>query len=401
MGLGTGGYTATIPVWQSEISKSTHRGAHVVTEGIFIGAGITISLWVDFGLYFVSSSSVSWRFPLALQIVLSLIVLAFIFTLPESPRWLLKKDRVEEAREILAILDDVEPQNEAVTRDIEEIQRSLAIAGSGSWLDMLKMGKQRMLHRTLLAATGQMFQQMCGINLITFYATTIFQQDLKMNATDSRILAAAMELTQPIGGLIAYFTIERWGRRKLMLTSATGMMCCMAILAGTTASANNTHALVAAVVFLFLFNLIFPIGFLGLTFLYATEVAPLHLRAAISGVATATTWVFNFLVTEITPVGFNTIANRYYIIYACINASIIPTVYFFFPETTGHSLEEMDQIFERSTSIFDPPRIARELTKRRKLDGSPDVENRGGRPSVNKDGQTEGIDHVERKDDSN
>ncbi len=72
-----------MPVWQSEISRSSNRGAHVVTEGIFIGGGIAVALWVDFALYFVKGSSVAWRFPLALQIVFSLMVISFVFMMPE------------------------------------------------------------------------------------------------------------------------------------------------------------------------------------------------------------------------------------------------------------------------------------------------------------------------------
>ena len=128
------------------------------------------------------------------------------------------------------------------------------------------------------------------------YATTIFQQDLSLSATDSRILSAAMELMQVVGGFIAFFTIERFGRGRLMLSSAAGMCMCMSILAGTTSNPNNTNALIVAVVFLFLFNMCFPIGFLGIPFLYATEVAPLHLRAAISGVAVASTCKSQILV---------------------------------------------------------------------------------------------------------
>jgi MFS family permease len=163
LGLGTGGTTATVPVWQAEISRATHRGAHVVSEGIFVGVGIAVALWVDFALYFVHGNSVAWRFPLALQIIFSLTVMAFIFSLPESPRWLLKRDRVDEAREILGILEETGPHSATVSRDVEDIQRSLAIAGSGSRWDLLRMGKERMLNRTWLAATLQLFQQMCGI----------------------------------------------------------------------------------------------------------------------------------------------------------------------------------------------------------------------------------------------
>ncbi|KAI9935068.1 hypothetical protein MW887_000689 [Aspergillus wentii] len=363
LGLGTGGYVATVPVWQAEISKADRRGAHVVTDGIFIGAGITISLWIDFGFYFVTGNSVSWRFPLAFQIVLSLVVMVFVVLFPESPRWLVKRGRQEEAREILGALADLDPHDEAVSTDIRDIELSLALSGSGSWKDMFSMGEQRLFNRTVLAATAQFFQQICGINLITYYATTIFEQYLGLTPLQSRILAAAMTLTQPLGGFLAFFTIDRLGRRVLMLWSAAGMSISMAILAGTTSATHNTGALVCAVVFLFVFEFIFTVGYSGLTFLYATEVAPLQLRAAISAVATAAVWTFNFLVAEVTPVGFDTISWQYYIVFAVINAAIIPTVYLFFPETNGRTLEEIDEIFLQSKTVLDPPRMARRLPR--------------------------------------
>jgi sugar porter (SP) family MFS transporter len=368
VGLGTGATTATVPVWQSELSKAAHRGSHVVTEGMFIGLGVAISLWIDFGFYYLGSSSVSWRCPLALQIAFSLIVMANIFTLPESPRWLIKQGRIQEAREIMAILDDVDPNSEVVTKDIEDIEASLALAGSVSRRDLLKMGEQRIFHRMVLAVTVQFFSQICGINSITFYATTIFQQDLGLDATKSRILGAAMETIQPIGGLTGVFTIDRFGRRPLMLLSSAAMCVSMAICAGATSNPNNQGALIAAIVFLFAFNYFYQIGFLGLTYLYSTEVAPLHFRAAISGYANAMTWLFNFVLVMITPVGFGSIKNRYYIIWAVTNACIVATVYFFFPETNGRPLEEMDAIFAESKNIFDPPKVAKVMPRRRLVD---------------------------------
>jgi sugar porter (SP) family MFS transporter len=363
LGLGTGAYLATVPVWQSEISKASKRGAHVVTDGIFIGIGVSLSLWIDFGFYFTTGNSVSWRFPLAFQIGLLLIVMVFIVIFPESPRWLVKKGRIQEAREILAALADMEPDSDSVSADIRDIETSLSICGSPSFKNMLTMGEQRLFHRTLLAAGGQMFQQMCGINLISMYATTIFEQYLGMSPINSRILAGAMCLTQPLGGFLAFFTIDRLGRRPLMLWSAAAMSISMAILAGTTSVTDNTSATVVAVIFLFVFQFIFTVGYSGLTFLYATEVAPLQLRAAISAVSTAAVWTFNFLLAQVTPVGFNSIGYQYYIIFAVLNAAIVPTVYLFFPETNGRTLEEIDEIFIRSKSIFDPPRVARSLPR--------------------------------------
>jgi hypothetical protein len=137
----------------------------------------------------------------------------------------------------------------------------------------------------------------------------------------------------------------------------------MAGLAGTTSAKGNTGTLVVAVIFLYAFQFIFTVGYSGLTFLYAAEIAPLQIRAAVSAVSTSTVWAFNFLLAQVTPVGFSTISNRYYIIFAVLNAAIVPSVYFFFPETKGRSLEEIDEIFAQSKSIFDPPRIARAMQK--------------------------------------
>lgn len=141
------------------------------------------------------------------------------------------------------------------------------------------------------------------------------------------------------------------------------MAVCMAILAGTTSQKGNTGALVVAVIFLYIFQFIFTLGYSGLTFLYAAEMAPLQVRAAVNAVSTATVWAFNFLLAEITPVGFDTISSRYYIIFAVMNAFIVPCVYFFFPETKGRTLEEIDEIFAQSKSIFDPPRVARNMLR--------------------------------------
>ncbi|KAJ5153420.1 uncharacterized protein N7482_009898 [Penicillium canariense] len=361
LGLGTGGYVATVPVWQSEISPAHKRGSNVVTDGIFVGVGVTAALWIDLGFYFVQDNSVSWRFPLVFQAILSATAMVFICLLPESPRWLIKTGQVDQAREVLGALLEADPNSSTVSESIDNIEASLAYCGSGKWTDMFTNGKQRLFHRTYLAATGQMFQQMCGVNLITYYATTIFQQYLGMDPVKARILAAAIGLMQPFGGFLAFFTIDRLGRRPLMLWSAGAMSICMAVLAGTTSTKGNSGALVVAVIFLYAFQFIFTVGYSGLTFLYATEMAPLQIRAAVSAVSTATVWAFNFLLAQVTPVGFATIENRYYIVFAVLNAAIVPAVYFFFPETKGRSLEEIDEIFAQSKSIFDPPRIARAM----------------------------------------
>jgi hypothetical protein len=143
----------------------------------------------------------------------------------------------------------------------------------------------------------------------------------------------------------------------------------MAGLAGTTspAAGDNTGALAMAGVFLYVFQFISTTGYAGLTFLYAAEIAPLQIRAAVNAVSTATVWSFNFLLAQLTPIGFARIGNNFYIVFAVINALIIPSVYFFFPETKERSLEEIDETFARSRNIFDPPRVARAMQRKRQM----------------------------------
>lgn len=138
----------------------------------------------------------------------------------------------------------------------------------------------------------------------------------------------------------------------------------MAIITGTTSTTNNQAALIVAVVCFFIYNMSYTFGFLGLTFLYSTEVAPPHLRAKISGFSNCMTWLMNFVVVEVMPTGFDNIQSRYYIIWAVINFFIFTTVFFLYPETNGRTLEEMDEVFMLSNNIFESRKLAMSLSKR-------------------------------------
>src|SRR5687767_8475021 len=106
-GYGFGHITATAPNWQAECSGAAHRGAAVMLEGLFISLGLSIGGWTDLGMSF-HHGSVTWRFPLALSGVLSIIIMLTTPLLPESPRWLTKKGRVDRARQVLSDLTNTD-----------------------------------------------------------------------------------------------------------------------------------------------------------------------------------------------------------------------------------------------------------------------------------------------------
>ncbi|KAI1470034.1 general substrate transporter [Daldinia caldariorum] len=344
-GLGNGGNTSTVPTWQSETSRSHKRGKLVMIEGALITCGIMISYWIDLGFSFIDSS-VAWRFPLAFQIAFCLFILAFIWNLPESPRWLILKNHEDEAREVLAALGDTTADSQEVQNEFTAIKDTVLEMSKGSFSDLFTMDKDRNLHRTLLAFVNQMFQQISGINLITYYAPVIYS-GLGMNDFMARLLAAINGTEYFLASWPAVFLVERVGRRKLMLFGAAGQAISMAILAGVNSAPDNKAAQGVAIAFLFVFNTFFAVGWLGMTWLYPAEITTLRTRAPANALSTSSNWIFNFLVVMITPIAFNNIRYQTYIIFAVINAFMVPSVYFFFPETAYRSLEEMDSIFHK------------------------------------------------------
>ncbi|KAL7274385.1 hypothetical protein RUND412_002713 [Rhizina undulata] len=358
-GFGCGLNTATVPVWQSECSKPHRRGQLILTfcTGSLITGGVMLSYWLDFGFSFLEPSEISWRFPIAFQIVFCVIVMIFIFPLPESPRWLVLKGRTEEALEVLSALDDAPTDDPRVLEGLREIQETLTQTEDASIRDLFTMDENRNFHRTALAFLTQMFQQISGINLITFYAATIYENYIGLSPFISRILAACNGTEYFIASWIAVVIIERVGRRKLMLFGAAGLTGSMVILAVMAKIGGSGPGIVAAT-FLFIFNTFFAIGWLGIPWLYPAEITPLRIRAKANSVSTSANWIFNFLVVMITPIAFDNIGYKTYVIFAVINFFICPVVYLFYPETAYRSLEEMDGIFHKTASVWDVVGVA-------------------------------------------
>ncbi|KAF5578267.1 transcription activator acu-15 [Fusarium pseudocircinatum] len=317
-GYGFGHITATAPNWQAECSGAARRGAAVMLEGLFISFGLAIGGWTNLGMSF-HHGSVTFRFPMALSGVFSIIIMLTTPLLPESPRWLTKKGRVDRAREVLADLTDTDADSVEVREAIREIETSLALAGEAKLKDIFTNGPLRLLHQMCLACAAQCFQQMSGINALAFYQAKIFKDYLGQTPRAAEIIAASVFTWQTICSPIGVLTVDRFRRRKLMMVSSFGMGVCMAVVAGGSSQPGDTASVGVAAAFIFLFSLFFPTGFLGLTFLYAAEISPLSHRVPITTMSTATAWLFNFVVAEIIPIGLATLKYKYYIIYAAIN----------------------------------------------------------------------------------
>ncbi|PLB54776.1 sugar transporter, partial [Aspergillus steynii IBT 23096] len=350
-GIGNGLNTSTIPVWHSELSKAASRGKGLAIELAINIFGVMTAYWVDYGMSYVLNEA-QFRFPIALQILFAITTFTGVLFLPESPRWLVAHGRPDEARRVLWSIQpnarEIEQTDPVVNLDVAEIAQAVAEENSateeGSFKMVFKNGPQRFFHRTLLGMGGQMMQQMSGVNLITYYNTVIFEQSVGMSHNTALLLAGFNGVAYFFSTLVPIWTIDRLGRRKLMLFAAAGQCACMAILSGTVWDGSHASGLVATVM-LFLFNFFFGVGLLAIPWLLPAEYAPLAIRTRAAALATATNWIFTFLVVEITPVSISNIGYRTYIYFAVFNFCFLPLIYFFYPETRNLTLEQVDRLF--------------------------------------------------------
>ncbi|EJF56602.1 general substrate transporter [Dichomitus squalens LYAD-421 SS1] len=347
-GLGNGLNTSTVPSYHAECSPAARRGSLIMIEGSLITLGIMISYWIDFAFFWLSGSSAQWRVPIALQILLAFMMIVGIFFLPESPRWLAKHGRNAEALAVISALEGKPHTDADVHQTYHAIREAVAAEthfgnDSSPLREIFTGGPSQNFRRAFLGVVVQCFQQITGINIITYYATLLFER-LGIDDVKARIIAACNGTEYFLASLIAIFLIDRVGRRPLMLFGAVGQTITMILLA-VLGRIDTSGTQVASAVLLFVFNSFFAVGWLGMTWLYPAEIVGLRIRAPANAFSTASNWTFNFMVVMITGPSFNNISWRTYIVFASLNALLIPVVYLFLPETAGRSLEDMDVIF--------------------------------------------------------
>ncbi|KAI1853722.1 hypothetical protein JX266_001706 [Neoarthrinium moseri] len=365
-GIGNGINTSTAPVWQGETSKASWRGKLIVIEMIMNIFGFMLSNWVTFGLSY-ATGSIAWRLPLAIQFIFIFILYATVPWLPESPRWLIAKGRIEEADVILADLEALDVDDPYIITQSKDIQWAVNFERENTvpWSKLLRgktgpNGGTCTIRRLILGMGAQAMQQFSGINVTNYYLPLVLISSVGLDEKLARLLAACNSVSYLLFSTIGIPNVERWGRRKMMIYAAAGQFFCYLIITicirynedpsiGRTA---NTQWAKASIAFFFLYYVFFGIGWQGVPWLYPTEINSLSMRTKGASLGTATNWIINFMVVEITPVGIASIGWRFYIIWTVFNFSFIPIVYFFYPETADRSLEDLDRFFRENQDIL-------------------------------------------------
>ncbi|KAG2421025.1 hypothetical protein HFD88_000641 [Aspergillus terreus] len=355
-GFAVGIMNMTIPIYNSEIAPSHKRGLIAGLHAQFVGVGFAVANWVGFGCSY-ATGEFQWRFQLAFQCLPALIVLAGIFWLPYSPRWLLEKERDDEALAVIRRLNGHKGQDDAFIqaefyqmREQLRFEKSQHVAG---WGELFTRPSHR--KRLILAVLVQAFTQLSGINVINYYQTDLYK-GLGMVGHNVTLLAGIYGLVGPLANLVCLYYVDSWGRRKTLWITGIIMAMDMALVMGLSGGFNHTDNTVAkgfTIAFIFCFSMIYSLGYNSIHYIYVPEIMSMAIRARGSSIAIVCNVLINIIFNQISPIAFAEVEYKYYALFICTNLVGAVTVFFFFPETKGKSLEEIGRIFGDEVVVGD------------------------------------------------
>ncbi|PYH88618.1 hypothetical protein BO71DRAFT_488613 [Aspergillus ellipticus CBS 707.79] len=355
LGLGIGSKSSTVPVYAAECSPAPIRGALVMMWQMWTAFGIMLGNIM--GVAFMSlSDDLSWRLMLGSTVVLPIIVCAQVYFCPESPRWLIQHNRIDKAFEAFRTL---RPSDLQAARDLYyayiqvEIERKVNTGKNffTMFLELFTIPRNR---RATLATWIVMFlQQFCGVNVIAYYSTTIFE-DSGYSTQQALLASMGTGILNWVFALPAFFTIDTWGRRNLLLFTFP-FLAIFLLWSGFSFwidSDDPTSKKRVAMVTtgMYLFEVFYSPGEGPVPFTYSAEAFPLQVREVGMSWATATTWCFNFILSFTWPLLLSAFkaqgAFGWYAAWCVVGWFM---VLLFVPETKELTLEELDQVFSVPT----------------------------------------------------
>lgn len=348
-GIGIGALSVVVPMYQSECAPKAVRGVLISSYQLFITLGIWTGYMVDFGTNSMDSSA-AWRIPEGLSFLWAAVLGIGILMLPESPRFAYRIGREDEARENIARLAGVEITHKEVVDQIHDIQEKIEEESEQkevAWHEVFT--GPRMLYRTTLGVVLQAGQQLTGANFLFYYGTTVFSATGLSNSYVTQIILGTVNVVCTIAGL---WVAAKCGRRKALMAGAAWSFVCFMIYAlvgnfmldnqdpQSTPTAGNI-----LIVFSCLFIVAFATTWGPLVWAIVAELYPARYRAQCMALATASNWLWNFLISFFTTVIVQKIHWLYGLVFAGCSFALFFIVYFFLIESKDRSLEEIDTMY--------------------------------------------------------
>jgi MFS family permease len=388
-GIGIGMFSMVIPLYQAEIAPPELRGSLVSLQQLSITIGTTLAFWLDYGLHFVGGSNcdpagvpddgftgttfnytlahghtclgekaVSWRVPLALQLIPAWILFFGIFFLPFSPRWLMMKHRDDDCIASLCKLRRLTPEDPLLRAEYLEIKAAVMFDEEtdaeltanhrfGAWRALFF---PNMFKRLSIGCWIMIFQQFTGINAVLYYAPQIFQGFGFTSVTTDLLATGVTGIFQILFTLPAVFFLDNFGRKTFLITGAVGMAICHILVAAIDGSFETswpTHRSAgwASVAFIWLFAVNFAYSWGPVAWVLTQEIFPNSMRSRGVSIVASTNWMFNFIIGLTTRDMIDSMKFGTYIFFASFCAGGGLFVWLFVPETKNRTLEELDVYF--------------------------------------------------------
>ncbi|KAK4214672.1 hexose transporter protein [Rhypophila decipiens] len=356
LGFGIAIAHGSAPLLIAELVHPQHRAVYSTIYNTLWYLGSLVGSWVAFGTHQLGGQW-SWRVPCLLQALPSLVQIAFIWTVPESPRWLISKGNHAKAKTILAYAHaEGNEQDELVEVEFHEIQQTIALEQEyekSAWSELWATKGNR--HRLIILVSIGFFSQWSGNGIVSYFLPKVLELIDIRDPTEQLKINGYLSVVQLVSAVTTCFFVDKIGRRPLFLASCVGMLG--TFISTTIALARfdaspNSNAANAVLVFIFLYYVMYNLGFCGLLVSYSTEILPYRIRAKGITVMFFCVDLSLWFNQYVNPIGLQDIKWKYYLVYCVWLAFELLVVWKYYIETKNTALEEICKFFDGDAALI-------------------------------------------------
>ncbi|KAJ5151922.1 hypothetical protein N7492_010217 [Penicillium capsulatum] len=357
-GVGVGFLIMVIPLYQAEICHPKIRGRVTALQQFMLGVGALCAAWISYGTYvgFAADNNAQWQLPLGLQVLPAVCLGVLILLFPESPRWLIDHNRPDDGLRTLAKLHAHGDENDPwVQAEYAQIQESITFEHDHEAKSYTELFTNRSSFRRLfLCCALQASVQMTGVSAIQYYSPRMYAQ-IGINGADTLRYQAINSIIALVAQFLCILFIDRLGRRWTLIGGNLGNMLTFLVatilLARFPPSTQNSGAHWGFIIMTWVYNFSFSATCGPLSWIIPAEVFDTRTRSKGVSIATMTSFAFNTMIGQITPIAMESITYRFYFIFLICNFTNAIFFWVFLPETKKVPLEEMNYIFSHAPWI--------------------------------------------------